>query len=140
MKSVVVDTNVVLSFVTDRNPGQQRSAARLFEQAASAGIRIVLPQAVLVEIVYVLQNLYRTPAARVAALLGDLLAMPRVVAHDDVPWHRVLEIWPSRVRDFADAVLVTVARAGDHSVASFDRKLKRALRGLAVASHPLRGR
>ncbi len=138
MKSVVVDTNVVLSFVTDRDPRQQRAAARLFEQAASGERRIVLPQVVLIEIVYVLQNLYRTRAAETAGLLDDLLAMPHVKAENEVAWHAVLEIWPGRVRDFADAVLMTVARAGEHAVASFDRKLTRALRSLGIASHPLR--
>ena len=138
MKSAVVDTNVVLSFVTDRNPLQQRAAARLFDQAASGERRIVLPQVVLVEIVYVLQNLYQTPATETADLLDDLLAMPRVEVDNEVAWHAVLEIWPSRLRGLADAVLVTVAKAGDHAVASFDRKLKRALRSVGVASLPLR--
>ena len=92
----------------------------------------------LVEIVYVLQNLYRTPVAEIAGLLNDLLAMPHVAADNEVQWHKVLEVWPARVRDFADAVLMTVARTGDHTVASFDRKLTPALRRLGVASHPLR--
>jgi predicted nucleic acid-binding protein len=138
VKSVVVDTNVVLSFVTDRDPRQQRAAARLFERAASRERRVILPQVVLIEIVYVLQNLYRMPAPETAGLLDDLLAMPSVEVDNEVAWHTVLGIWPGRVRDFADAVLVTVARAGDHAVASFDRKLTRALRSLGVASHPLR--
>lgn len=138
MKSAVVDTNVVLSFVTDRDPAQQQAAARLFEQAASGELRVVLPQVVLIEIVYVLQNLYRTPAPETASLLDDLLAMPHVEADNEVAWHAVLEIWPSRVGDFADAVLVTVARTGDRAVASFDRKLKRALRSAGVKSLPLR--
>jgi len=64
--------------------------------------------------------------------------MPQVEADNEVAWHAVLEIWPGRVRDFADAVLMTVARTGDHKVASFDRKLTRALRRLGVASYPLR--
>ena len=85
-----------------------------------------------------LQNLYRTPVAEISGLLDDLLAMPHVAADNEVRWRAALEIWPSRVRDFADAVLITVAKAGGHAVASFDRKLTRALRHLAVASHPLR--
>jgi predicted nucleic acid-binding protein len=138
VKSVVVDTNVVLSFVTDRDLRQQRAAARLFEHAATGEHRIVLPQVVLIEIIYVLQNLYRTPPAQIAGLLEDLLAMPRLEADNEVAWHAVLEIWPGRVRDFADAVLMNVARTGDHAVATFDRKLGRALRRIGVASHPLR--
>ena len=138
MKSVAVDTNVVLSFVTDRDPRQQRAAARLFEDAASGERRIVLLQVVLVEIFCVLQNLYRTPVGEIAVLLDDLLAMPHVIADNEVSWHAVLEIWPGRIRDFADAVLIAVARSGDHEVASFDRKLTRALRRLGAVPYPLR--
>ena len=125
MKSVVVDTNVVLSFVTDRDPHQQRAGARLFEHAASGEHRIILPQVVLIEIVYVFQNLYRTPAAKIAGLLDDLLGMPHVVVENEVPWHAVLEIWPKRLRDFADAVLMTVARTGGHKVASIGVAVRR---------------
>ncbi len=138
MKSVVVDTNVVLSFVTDRDPRQQRRAARLFESAASRELLIVLPQAVLIEIVYVLRNVYRVPDAEIAGLLGDLLEMPNVEVVDEVPWRSVLELWPRTIAELADAMLVTVSKAGGHALASFDRRLTRGLRRFGVASRPLR--
>ena len=138
MKSVVVDTNVVLSFVTDRDPRQQRAAARLFESAASGELRLVLPQVVLVEIVYVLENLYGRPAAEAAGVIRDLLSMPHVAAENEVAWRTVLALWPRRVKDFADGVLVAVAKAGGHALASFDRRLTGSLRRLAVTPHPLR--
>ena len=137
MKSVVLDTNVVLSFITDRDPGQQRAAARLFDAAAGGDLRLVLPQVVLIEIVYVLENLYRMPSAEVAAILDDLLAMPRVVPENEVAWRVVLKLWPSRVRGFADAVLVAVARAGGHALASFDRRLVRRVGRLGTEPYPL---
>ena len=138
MKSVVVDTNVVLSFVTDRDPRQQRAAARLFEDAAKGTLALVLPQVVLVEIVYVLENLYRAPPEQVAGVIEDLLAMPRLAAENEVSWTAVLALWPERVRDFADAVLVAVAKAGGQALASFDRRLTRGLRRFGISSHPLR--
>ncbi len=138
MNGVVVDTNVVLSFLTDRDPGQQRAAAKLFGQVATADVQIVVPQVVLTEIVYVLVNLYKISEEEVAGLLRELLTLPHVMAENHVSWSKVLATWPDRVPDFADAVLVTVARAGGHSVASFDRKLTRGLGRLGVSVHPLR--
>lgn len=137
MKGVVVDTNVVLSLITDRDLRQQSAASRFFGKAAAGELQIVLPQVVLVEIVYVLANLYRRPGPEIAALLGDLLAMPHLAVEDRVPWDSALRIWPQRVRDFADGVLVAVAKAGNHAFASFDRKLTRRVRRLAVESYPL---
>lgn len=138
MRSIVVDTNVVLSFVTDRNATQQRAAERLFERAASGAVRTILLQAVLIEIVYVLQNLYKVSPAEIAGLVDDLLAMPNVGVENELPWQEVLDVWPGPIRDLADAVLVTVARLGGHELASFDRKLARALRRHGVSAYPLR--
>ena len=138
MKSVVIDTNIVLSFVTDRDERQQQAALRLFEGAAAGTLRLVVPQVVLVEIVYVLENLYRHPASEVAGVIRDLLSMPHVAVENEVPWRAVRALWPRRVRDFAGGVLVAVAKAGGHLVASFDRRLNGSLRRLAVTAHRLR--
>ena len=49
MKRIGVDTNVVVSFVTDRDPKQQARAAELFGTATSGEQVIVLHQAVITE-------------------------------------------------------------------------------------------
>ncbi len=41
MKRVVVDTNVLISFLTDRNAEQQAQASELFE-AAAEGVGVFL--------------------------------------------------------------------------------------------------
>ena len=45
MKRIVIDTNVVISFLTDRDLRQQQMAGKLFEDAASARLEVVLHQA-----------------------------------------------------------------------------------------------
>lgn len=42
MKRIVVDTNVLVSFLTDRDAEQQEMAAALFEAAAHGEVQIVL--------------------------------------------------------------------------------------------------
>jgi len=54
MKKVVVDTNGLISFVTDRSPAQQGKIAAVFEDAARLKAAILCPQNVLTEFVYVL--------------------------------------------------------------------------------------
>lgn len=136
MKTVVVDTNVFLSFVTDRDQRQQAQAAGLFESAADGQVQLILPQIVLTEIVYVMANLYKRPDQDIAELLADLLTMPHLRVEDRVRWSLVLDLWPERIFGFADAVLAAVATAGRHdAVASFDRKFLRRLANLELAPY-----
>lgn len=135
MKSVILDTNVVLSFVTDRDARQQELAARLFERAAAGEIRLLLPQIVLVELVYVLRNVYQAEDDLIAGILEDLLALPHLAETNEVEWPAVLKVWPKRIADFADAVLTCVARSERSAVASFDKAFGRRLKELGVAAY-----
>ncbi len=136
MKRVVLDTNVIASFLTDRNPGQQARAAALLEAAARREMEIVPPQLVLAELVYLLRNLYQVSRAETAATLRDLLALPGLRTVDALPWPRVLELWPARIPDFADAALAAVwEHERCDAIATFDTTFRRRLSRLGLASH-----
>ena len=49
MKEILVDTNVLISFLTDRNKSQQEQAAALFRGAADREHTLVLHSITLVE-------------------------------------------------------------------------------------------
>ncbi len=129
MKRVVLDTNALVSFVTDRHPEQQAKTAALFAAAADRKIELILHQMVISEIVYVLGNLYRIKPAEVAGTIGDLLASPGVRPVDEVPWSKVLDLWPREITDFADAVLAAITLE-EHfdAIATFERPFIRHLR------------
>ena len=61
MKRYVIDTNVLISFVTDRNPEQQQKIAPLFEVASHLKAVIFCHQYVLTEFVYVMDKVYHIP-------------------------------------------------------------------------------
>ena len=90
MKRVAVDTNVLVSFLTDRDPSQQALAAELLETAAALEAEIMLHQVVVTEMVYVLRNLYRVPKPEIRLTLEDLIATPGLKIVDHLPWSRVL--------------------------------------------------
>lgn len=136
MSRVLVDTNVLVSFLTDRDPAQQTRAAALFGEAAGGQLEILVPHLVLAEAVFVLTKLYQVPPETVATILGDLLRAPGVTLVEALPWVLLLELWPSRIPAFTDATIAAVARSQRvDSVATFDRGLGRALRKLEVRAH-----
>ncbi len=136
MTQVLVDTNVLVSFLTDRNPQQQALAAALFEQAAAGEHEILVHQMVLVEVVFVLGRLYSVPPEQITLYLQDLLRAPGVSILAELSWSRLLELWPGRMAAFTDAALAAVARdLRGVAVATFDQGLTRSLEKLGVKRH-----
>ncbi len=136
MTAVLLDTNVLVSFLTDRNKRQQESASALFETAARGDADLTVHQTVLSEMVYVLMNLYDMDSDAVASIVGELLAMPGIRPGDELSWSNVLKLWPGRISDFADACLAAVAKDGHLSViATFDRQFVRRLRTEGISSY-----
>lgn len=128
MKRVVIDTNVLISFLTDRNAEQQLLADNLFHLAERGELEIILHQAIIGEMVYVLSNLYQLPPREVADLVRSLLTTPGVRSVHEVEWKRVLDVWPETFPHLADAILASWARGGkSREIATFDRRFSRTL-------------
>jgi predicted nucleic acid-binding protein len=128
VKQVLVDTNVLVSFLKDRHESQRAQVRALLEAAVAGEHLAVLHTVVLVELVFVLTELYEQAPADVAEAVADLLALPGVIIAAEVAWSEVLSRWPSEIASLGDAILATVARQGRYdSVATFDLKLRRKL-------------
>ncbi len=136
MQRVVVDANVFLSTLVHRNDDQRDAAKALLLKAEDGALKVILPQFVVFEIVYVLQSTYRIPASELAPMLRDLIALPGVLVIDECPWKRVLEYWPAPLPSLADASIVAVAASNRYdAIATFDRKLGKRAKDLGVATY-----
>jgi predicted nucleic acid-binding protein len=128
VKEILVDANVLVSFLTDRNESQRRQASALFRGAAEWEHPLVLHTITIVEMAYVLIQLYQQEPSQVAEAVADLLAMPGVLAADEVQWPLVLERWPQTLASLGDAILAAVASQGRYdAVATFDVPLRKKL-------------
>ena len=137
MKRYVIDTNVLISFVTDRNPGQQQKVAPLFESAAHLKVSILCHQHVLTEFVYVMDRVYGVPKDAIHRMIGDLIAMPGIEVVHAVDFKTVLACWPDPIPDFGDAVIASVSKTIKRSViVTFDRQFVDGLKSLGLSSHP----
>jgi predicted nucleic acid-binding protein len=137
MNRIVIDTNVIISFLTDRNLDQQKLAAVLFEGALEGRHELILHQIAASEVVYVLHNLYHRSMAEVAASIRDLVELPGVVLIDKMPWTDLFDLWPREMESYADAALVAVARSGKYDyLATFDRNLRNQMKALGVFPYP----
>lgn len=136
MQRVVVDANVLVSFITGRIEKQRDAARELLLKAADGELVAILPQFVIFEVVYVLQSTYRIRGQELVPILRDLIAMPGVLLIDECPWKRVLELWPSPLTSMADAAIVAIAADKRYdAVATFDGPLGKRLGEFGVSAY-----
>lgn len=136
MRQVLIDANVFISFLVDRNEEQRASAKALIDAAGDGEIEAFITQFALFEVAYVLQSYYGMPTSRVATLIRDLIALPGVTAIDDCPWKKVLGLWPEHLPGLADAASVAVAITNQYdAIATFDQKMIKRMQGIGVGSY-----
>ena len=133
MKKIIIDTNCLISFVSDRNPGQQEKVASLFNKARRLKKIIVCHHHVVSEFVYVLTSVYSLKKENVQQMVTDLIAMPGVTFTSDVDMKTILSLWPENIPDYGDAVLAAYCKQVKGSqIATFDKKFKSALTGVGL--------
>ncbi|MCP4578652.1 MAG: type II toxin-antitoxin system VapC family toxin [Deltaproteobacteria bacterium] len=133
MRKLVIDTNALISFVTDRNPAQQEKIAAVFEDAAQLKVAILCPQNVLTEFVYVLEKIYKQPKGRICSMITDFMALPGVQVVNTVDFEVLLRLWPDKIADFGDAIVAVVCKAEKGArIVTFDARFIRALHSMRL--------
>ena len=135
MKKYLIDTNALISFVTDRNPAQQEIVAPLFEAASRLKCTLVCHQFVLTEFVFVMDKVYGAPKETINSMLRDFITMPGVEVCQQTDFSAVLSIWPSKIPDFGDALIAATGKTMKGGIiVTFDVKFKSALKKLGLDS------
>lgn len=138
MKRYVIDTNALISFVTDRNLEQQQKIAPLFESAAQMKAVILCHQHVLTEFIYVLDRIYQVPKEEIARMIKDLIKMPGIEVIQEVDFETILSWWPDPIPDFGDALIAAAGKARSRAmVVTFDRKFATKLKALGINTSTL---
>lgn len=132
----IIDTNALISFVTDRNFEQQQKIAPLFEAAAHVKAVIFCHQHVLTEFIYVLDRIYHVPKDEIGMMIKDLIEMPGIEVIQEVDFNTTLSWWPDPIPDFGDALIAAVGKTRSGAmVVTFDQKFAAKLKTLGVNIH-----
>ena len=138
MKKIIIDTNCLISFVTDRNVQQQEKISRLFQEAGQLRKLILCHHHVISEFVYVLNSVYSIETNKIHAIISDLIVMPGVKPVSAINIKTVLSLWPAIIPDYGDAVIAAHCKNTKRtSVASFDKKFMKAMKKGDIAIYPL---
>lgn len=118
---MLIDTNVLLRMLVDDSPEQAERARRFLDSTG----KLVLPDLIFAECVFVLESFYGYSRDHVAGLLERLLGARQIQVGSVDLLKRALGVYADGL-DFPDAYLVAVSEAsGAGPIVSFDRDFDR---------------
>lgn len=117
----LVDTNVLLRFLTGEPPAQAKAAQKLFVRAANGEVILDVSPVIVAEAFYTLHSYYGVDRKTTAEKLSLLLRQHGVKLRDESAVLSALVLIQTSNVGFADAYLAASAAEEKLSVASFDR-------------------
>lgn len=131
MKPLLLDTNVLLRFITGEPADQAKEVAELVAAAEAGKVRLAVLPMVLAEAVFVLTGFYEHPRSKVAEVLSHLISSPGFHAEEPERMLHALRLFGSGNLDFVDCYLAAASIREGRTLVSFDRDLAK-LHGISV--------
>lgn len=120
-----IDTNVLVRYFMLDDAHQSAKAAAFINSLSSSNKGFV-SLVVLVELVWVLSYVFQLKRRDVRTTLGKLIAMPELKVEGSVQCLQALRLFDVSTADFADCLIICVAkRARCSELVTFDRKAAR---------------
>lgn len=121
MRPLLLDTNVLVRFVTGEPATQADEVAELFAAADAGTVQLTVLPMVLAEAVFVLSGYYEHPRSNVAAVLSHLISCPGFQADEPARMLEALRLFGAGKLDFVDCYLAAASILDGRTVVSFDK-------------------
>jgi predicted nucleic-acid-binding protein len=134
-KDVVIDTNLLVRYLTDDEPQKAKAVDSLLNSAQKGEIKILIPSIVIAELVWVLESFYKMIADDISGLVEAILNTPGVDTQDKPVIKGALKLYRSKKIDLIDAWIIEFAKArGAKRIYTFDKKHFRDAAEMEVAT------
>jgi len=121
MKPLLLDTNILVRFITGEPSDQADEAAALFRAAETGKQKLSVLPMVLAEAVFVLTGFYEHPRAKTAEALAHLINCPGFQTNEQERMLYALKRFGAGKLDFVDCYLAATSAREGRAVVSFDR-------------------
>jgi len=126
MKRAFVDANVILRFLTKDPPSMAEASLRIFEEAKSGKVLLLVIPITVAEVVWVLESFYGYPKEKIAETMTQFLSCEGLEVESLDLLFEALNLYYEKNLDFADAILATTAlKKGIPTLYSFDQHFNR---------------
>ena len=123
MKPLLLDTNILLRFITGEPADQAKEVAGLVAAAEAGKVRLAVLPMVLAEAVFVLTGFYEHPRSKVAEVLSHLISSPGFQNDEPERMLHALRLFGAGKLDFVDCYLAAASIREGRTLISFDRDL-----------------
>ena len=121
MATLLLDTNVIIRFLTGDHPTHSPRSRNLFSRAAAGEVSLVLTDLALAESAWVLQSFYHLDRGAIAAALKAMVESTGIEVQNKAILVSALRNFAQTDVNFVDAYHAAVATAESIAIASFDR-------------------
>jgi predicted nucleic acid-binding protein len=132
VSSFIIDTNCLISYVTDRNPGQTEKIAEVLENASDLKYEIFIISNVITEFVYTLQSVYEQDPKLISNMLSDLFSNPGIEYVHSYDIDIILSLWPNKIQDYGDSIVAAAALEHNVPILTFDKAFSTQLADIRV--------
>ena len=119
----LLDTNILLRFLSGEPVRQAQAAKKLFAQAAAGEVLLDVSPVIVAETIYTLLSFYGVERQEAVEKLLMLLRQPGLKIRDGAQVFSALERVRAANAGFADAFLAAGGAEENVAIASFDRDL-----------------
>ncbi len=123
MKPMLLDTNVLLRFITGEPADQAAEVTKLMSAADAGQVKLAVLPMILAEAVFVLTGFYEHSRREVADVLSHLISSPGFHSEEQERMLQALQLFGAGKLDFVDCYLAAASVRDGRTVVSFDRGL-----------------
>jgi predicted nucleic acid-binding protein len=126
MKRAFIDANVILRFLTKDPLPMAEATLKIFEEAKSGKMSLLILPITVAEVVWVLESFYGYPKEKIAETMTQFLSCEGLEVESLDLLLEVLNLYYEKNLDFADAFLATTAlQKRIPTIYSFDQHFSR---------------
>ena len=123
MKTVFVDTNIFIRYLTNDDPVKADRVDKLLDKAADGTILLVTAELVLAEVVWVLESFYGLKKDSVGSMIKAILTTPGLKVINGSLVEKALDYYLLHNIDFIDGYIAAVMEKRKiDTIFSYDKK------------------
>ena len=125
MKSLWIDANVVVRFITGDQPDMAAQVLELMARAEKKTVSLNLTTLILAEVVWVLSSFYRYSKQQICQAMVPFLTAEGINPEHPGPCLEALTDMAEKNVEISDAFLAALARRKGEAVCSFDKDFRK---------------
>ena len=123
MKTVFVDTNIFIRYLTNDDPAKADKVELLLNKAAEGKILLITAEMVLAEVVWVLESFYGLKNSTIGPMIKAILATPGLDVINGSLVEKAIDHYLTHNIDFIDGYIAAVMeRKKIDEIFSYDKK------------------